>query len=129
LAISELDNVPKYNRAKHLIAIPVLGTGTGKLASFSRGSVIKNLLPKLLDYCKILKVDIAIVTNQQSTFYALQVERMNLIPMSLYLEERLLQQVEKLATFAKNKQLVLFMGAGVSAGAGLPTWKKLLDDH
>jgi len=75
-----------------------------------------------------LKVDIAIVTNQQSTFYALQVERMNLIPMSLYLEERLLQQVEKLATFAKNKQLVLFMGAGVSAGAGLPTWKKLLDD-
>jgi len=48
LAISELDNVPKYNRAKHLIAIPVLGTGTGKLASFSRGSVIKKFITQTI---------------------------------------------------------------------------------
>ena len=36
-------------------------------------------------------------------------------------------EVDRLAEFARNDQLALFIGAGVSVGAGLPTWGQLLD--
>ena len=39
---------------------------------------------------------------------------------------RLQQEAERLASTARNGQLVLFVGAGASAGAGVPTWQELL---
>lgn len=40
----------------------------------------------------------------------------------------LLDEAKRLATAAIQSQLVLFLGAGVSAGAGLPLWSALLAD-
>jgi hypothetical protein len=40
----------------------------------------------------------------------------------------LIAQAQRLAKAAIDSQLVLFVGAGVSAGAGFPTWSKLLSD-
>jgi hypothetical protein len=39
----------------------------------------------------------------------------------------LLGHANMLAKFARHEKLVLFLGAGVSVTAGLPTWVKLLD--
>lgn len=38
----------------------------------------------------------------------------------------LVRRAKTLADMAKRGELVLFLGAGVSAGAGLPTWNALL---
>lgn len=43
------------------------------------------------------------------------------------LDEKLKIQARRLADLAKRGRLVLFLGSGISAGAGMPTWQTLLD--
>ena len=43
------------------------------------------------------------------------------------MSSKMKNDVEQLAKYAKNDQLALFIGAGVSVGAGLPTWGQLLN--
>lgn len=38
----------------------------------------------------------------------------------------LVEKAQELATLAKKGEMVLFLGAGVSVGAGLPMWSDLL---
>eukprot|EP01122_Echinamoeba_exundans_P002066 TRINITY_DN1202_c0_g1_i6.p1 TRINITY_DN1202_c0_g1~~TRINITY_DN1202_c0_g1_i6.p1 ORF type:complete len:448 (-),score=27.53 TRINITY_DN1202_c0_g1_i6:643-1986(-) len=74
--------------------------------------------------------DIALVTIRRSTFAAIQLERNRFAQEQRIWEEALGEslrsEAHRLASLAREGKLVLFLGSGVSAGAGLPTWRQLL---
>lgn len=78
-----------------------------------------------------MSADIALVTIRRSTFAAIQLERNRFVAgirvWEDALSESLRKEASRLAELAREGKLVLFLGSGVSAGAGLPTWKQLLE--
>jgi NAD-dependent SIR2 family protein deacetylase len=114
------------NRGQRLVALPVIGTGHGG-SRHEAGKILKHLLPVLHEEARRLQIDIALVTRSSGDFTAGQQARISLgeeafseLPNPLY------KEAERLARLAAAGQLVMFLGAGVSAGAGLPEWKTLL---
>ena len=85
------------------------------------------LLPVLYRAASTHNIDICLVLNDRSKFAAVQVLRKRL-GVTEWLSEDLRKHARTLAEHAKHGELVLFLGAGVSAGAGLPTWSALIDD-
>jgi len=123
------DKLPRNGRGKHLVALPLIGTGKGG-ASYSSGGMVLALLPALYKAANEYNYDIAIVSIKRSAFAAIQLERKRFCKKhNLWdglLEESLRIEAGRLATLARKGKLVLFLGSGVSAGAGMPTWKELL---
>eukprot|EP01122_Echinamoeba_exundans_P002064 TRINITY_DN1202_c0_g1_i21.p1 TRINITY_DN1202_c0_g1~~TRINITY_DN1202_c0_g1_i21.p1 ORF type:complete len:610 (-),score=26.85 TRINITY_DN1202_c0_g1_i21:942-2711(-) len=120
---------PKNGRAKHLVALPLVGTGKGG-AFHSAGGIVVALIPELYAAANRLEFDIALVTIRRSTFAAIQLERNRFAQEQRIWEEALGEslrsEAHRLASLAREGKLVLFLGSGVSAGAGLPTWRQLL---
>jgi hypothetical protein len=125
---------PLYWRAKHLVALPVVGSGGGGLAD-KAGEVVLALLPTLYQAAQEYDLDVALVVPHQSSFAAAQAARSKLMhdgkvardrvwPAELTGEHR--QKAEQLAGLASRGKLALFLGAGVSNSAGLPLWGDLL---
>jgi len=119
-------------RLRPLVGVPLMGTGRGGRKA-DRGRLMRRLLETLLDDTETRGLcDYVVVTRRGEDFAALQAERRalgragrNLWPD---LDPRHLPHVSRLATEAKRGRLVLFLGAGVSMGAMLPSWQELLDD-
>lgn len=118
-------------RARPLLGLPLVGTGAGGAGDWT-GTLLAALLPSLYDAAKEYDVDVALVLKPGPSFAAAMNARKN------YLKDRagiwkdeLGENLEKvardLAEHAKKGELVLFLGAGVSASAGLPNWKDLLE--
>lgn len=124
VATAELQGVaPARGRFKHLIALPVVGTGaTGE----DKGEVIKALLPVLLAHARDRNVDVCLTTNDPSIHAALQSARSRFADQ-FALPGKLLAKADELARSARAGKLALFVGAGVSIGAGLPSWGGLLE--
>lgn len=124
---------PANNRHWHLLALPVVGTGAGGGWDVA-GSIIDRLIPSLLSVLAEIDqaVDVALVTHSSEQFAAAQQARYRLVsdggsdPWS-GLPSRLRTQGQKLALHARAGRLVLFLGAGVSVSAGLPTWNGLIE--
>lgn len=120
------------------IALPVVGTGRGGGVAH-RGDVLRALIPALLGASAQHHVDIVLVAYGRVMFDAAQqVRREELArrhssasrghtPWDV-LGARGRQAAESLAQHARRGDLVVFVGAGVSASAGLPAWQRLLDD-
>lgn len=126
-AITSLANIqPRNRRARHLLALPLLGTGGGGLRRVA-GDVVGALVRALHAATRQHGVDIAIVTNERPAFAALQAERQRVPGFRWPLRTDLLQEGRRLSRLAIRGKLVLFVGAGVSMGAGLPGWATLLD--
>lgn len=124
-----------------LLALPVLGTRAGGGRWEEKGEILKALVGCLTQAATEHNVDIAIVTWGQdrreahAMYSAAQRARRRwsdsapsfnsweLGPRSAALESA----ATSLAEQARSGRLVLFLGAGVSAGAGLPTWQGLID--
>jgi hypothetical protein len=115
-------------RAKPLLALPLIATGRGGAAKVA-GEVVRVLLPTLYEAAKDHDVDIVLVTYEADAYAASMVERNNVRGREAWLKELTkchLEQAEWLAERARQGRLSLFIGAGVSAGAGAPLWKELL---
>ena len=120
---------PLYGRDKHLLALPLIGTGAGGL-HHGTGYVIQKMLSVLDKKAEILDIDVVLVLYEKDVYVAAQKERSRLMPFKYkkILAPHLVEAIEKLSDIAISNDLALFIGAGASMGAGLPSWSGLLHD-
>lgn len=134
-AESFADREPLHGRAKPLIGLPLVGTGHGGGAK-AKGEIVTALLPAFYEAAAAYDVDVVLVTADQPAFAAAQHARKSYLHAQppgeaagwSELDKRLRDSASPLVEHAKSGSLVLFLGAGVSQGAGVPTWGQLLDD-
>lgn len=124
------------NRPKPLVALPLVGTGQGG-AHEIKGEVVRALLGVLYDVASHDDLDVVLVTHTGPAFAAAQSARKQYLqqevpsdPRAIWneLDDGLLGRARNLARHASSARLVLFLGAGVSVGAGFPTWSGLLKE-
>ncbi|AFR49075.1 hypothetical protein KTR9_2438 [Gordonia sp. KTR9] len=73
-------------------------------------------------------LDVALVTPDRSVYSALQHFRRTATAVHWELSPGQLRVAKDLGTRARDGDLALFLGAGVSVSAGLPGWKALLEE-
>ncbi|MFW3172059.1 SIR2 family protein [Geodermatophilus sp. CPCC 206100] len=117
---------PVHGRARRLVALPALGTGWGGAGGW-RGTLLQQLLPVLREAAAEHGFDVALVLRGPSDLAAAQRVRRG-DEHSWDLPDHLMTLAEDLGERARRGQLAAFIGAGVSAAAGLPTWEELLDE-
>ncbi|SHN68924.1 SIR2-like domain-containing protein [Geodermatophilus obscurus] len=118
---------PVQGRARRLVALPALGTGWGGAAG-QRGTLLQRLLPVLREGAAEHGFDVALVLRGPSDLAAAQRVRRAEAGSCWDLPAHLRELAEDLGERARRGQLAAFVGAGVSAAAGLPTWEQLLDE-
>ena len=113
-----------------LVAVNVLGSGHGGMRN-KRGELLRELIPSLIRSARENKCDVVLVTYGSVMYSAANSMRNSLVDELepwRDLPEVLKSEGDRLSEHARNSQLVVFMGAGVSRDAGLPAWKELLQD-
>lgn len=116
----------KAEGCRTLMALPLVGTGKGGSAPVA-GDLIARLLPRLMELAQEHDVDLALVIINEVHWAAVQAYRKkhanNCWPG---LDHKLVSRAMELGKVAAEGNLVVFLGAGVSCGAGLPSWGSLL---
>jgi hypothetical protein len=123
-AVARFQGEARRGRPRRLAALPLVGTGGGG-ASGRRGDLLTQLLPRLHRAALETGIDVALVLASASDHAAAQRVRRTM-QLSWPLDDHLLHGADELAEHARADELALFLGAGVSAAAGLPLWKELL---
>lgn len=111
-----------------LIALPMVGSGHGGHTN-DRGRLAEALISSLSAAAAEFGVDIVLVTASRSDYGVLQQLRRNQGPGSSFtklLGPELLDQAKDLGLKVAHQDVALFFGAGLSMGAGLPSWSGLL---
>ncbi len=130
-AIAAADQKPLFGRARSLLALPIVGTGQGGAAERA-GEVVQELLPRLRDFATRSysgrEFDVALVCFDAASHAAAQAERVRRADWPTDLTNSLKAEGDRLANHALRGELALFLGAGVSMAAGLPSWGGLLDE-
>lgn len=124
-AISGSDLTPGAGRTRLRVAVPVLGIQGGGMAR-QRGQVLRDLLDGLETAAREIDVDVILVTPESSTYGAAQHHRRESANWSL--DDSHLAHAERLGRLSRSGHLALFLGAGASVSAGLPTWNQLLTE-
>lgn len=109
-------------RCRPLVALPLVGTRLGGSAG-RRGDLIAPMLELLSNTVQQRDLDIALVTFDRSDYAAVQAVR----DRDGTLPEPYEEHAQRIAELAVHRELVPFLGAGVSAAAGLPAWWDLLE--
>lgn len=123
----ELDGIEvRGGRARPLVAVPLVGTGQGGKRRQS-GAVAQDLLPCLYEQAERTGLDVALVMYEGAAYTAAQAERARTESDAFSaLAPDLAEAGRRLAKRAARGELVLFLGAGVSMSAGLPSWGGLI---
>ncbi|RUP00951.1 MAG: SIR2 family protein [Mycobacterium sp.] len=113
------------------LAVNVVGSGEGG-GRGAKGDLTLGLVKALTKLANDCSVDIILVTHGDKAYAAAQwARRKHLdgtdIADTWSLRPELIAKAKELADDAIKRQLVLFIGAGVSAGAGVDTWSGLLE--
>lgn len=117
-------NGHKKWRSKPLLAINFVGTGRGGMFA-QKGEMAAAILAELRQITAEHDTDIALVLYNEAAHAAAQSKR---IPGDWdALSKHVRDHAVRLAASARNENLVLFLGAGISQQAGLPMWKALLE--
>lgn len=115
-----------HDRAKPLLGLPLVGTGQGGAGRVA-GEVASTLLDLLREASCELDVDIVLVTASAPAFAAAQARRRTTVRPGHEVPGALGDRARELGIEAARGGLVVFLGAGISAGAGIPLWDGLLD--
>jgi hypothetical protein len=103
----------------------VPGIGGGGFREHS-GAVIAGLLRTLGEVVLRHEIDIVVVATTQAQFAAIQRERRRSGHADL--DDALMAKAEALGEAAASGRVALFLGAGVSVPAGLPSWSQLVEE-
>lgn len=117
---------PAHGRARRLVGLPALGTGWGGAAG-RRGALLQQLLPVLREAAAEHGFDVALVLKRPSDLAAAQRVRRG-EDGGWDLPGHLRELAAQLGERARRGELAVFLGAGVSAAAGLPTWEQLVGE-
>ena len=122
-----VDRSPRFGRPRPLVTLPLVGTGQGGKRR-QAGEMAQALLPVLCRFAAEHPIDIALVMIDGAAYSAVQAVRRGLPTAQTWpaLDAELVESADRLAALAARRALVLFVGAGVSRGAGLPGWGDLL---
>ena len=137
VAAASADLHPRIDGRPPLLGVNVLGTGEGGMEA-DKGAIHEAILPAMYAAAARHGADLVLVCWGRRAYSAAQRVRRRLLradagdhsflwdlgPRS----DELVVAARRLAEEARRRDLVLFMGAGVSAGAGLPAWQGLLDN-
>jgi hypothetical protein len=107
-----------------LLSMPVPGIGRGGFHG-SSGAVIDALLRTMSEVLIDLPLDVVLVADDAAAYAAVQARRRQVGGWPAWVDAA---EVSRLATLARDDGLALFVGAGVSIPAGLPSWRELLDE-
>lgn len=131
-ASSKLGAKRKSDRGKPLVAVNLVGTGAGGHGD-EKGSVVRKLVPALAAVAaeEGTDCDVVLVAYDEGAYSAAQrVRREKLSRPRAHeweeLDDNAIDAARRLAAHARRNRLVLFLGSGISAGAGLPGWADLL---
>lgn len=114
-------------RARPLVGLPVVATGAGG-AAHKKGHVLQGLVPFLVAEAQRRDLDVALVTARSVDFAGAQLARRGLPEWQWDgLDDRQRRLADDLAERARQGRLALFLGAGLGAAVGLPTWDGLLE--
>jgi hypothetical protein len=115
-------------REKRLFAVPVVGTGAGGLYGKAE-DLVAELLPALRREAESLDVDVAVVAFSEPHWAAAQAARGRGEAAGWWSElgAGAAREATELGRLAAQGRLVVFFGAGVSRGVGVPSWGELLD--
>ncbi|MBX9246872.1 SIR2 family protein [Actinotalea ferrariae] len=117
---------PGSGRPRPVVAVPTLGVGRGGFDPV-RGDVVDRVLAACRDAVAMLGIDVVLVAADASDHAAFQARRRALGGGH---EERLgpelVAEAQALADRVAEGSLALFIGAGVSMSAGLPSWGTLI---
>lgn len=127
VAAASVSAWPPGRRSVPLLALPAFGTGEGG-GGARRGAVLRELLAAAQAAGAAAGVDVVLVLRQESDLALAQSQRRQQPAEAVWpaLSGRLRQAAKSLGAQAAQGQLVPFLGSGVSATAGAPTWPQLI---
>jgi hypothetical protein len=108
------------------LAVNVAGSGAGGFVR-KKGTLFDTIIPALQKTCEAVAVDVVLVCWGEKPYSAAQLVRRRLTPDRI-LPERFDAPIRAIAQHAAQRELVLFLGAGISSGAGVASWDELLDN-